>query len=71
MATVVRRDRDGTGQSDLAKIGRESDGGKVDTTVDDLDRAVADYDEAVLNGESPDSTEIDKAAGELNGFCTS
>lgn len=58
-------------EKNLARIGAESDDGKVDKAMDDLNRAVADYDKAVLNGENPDSTEIDKAAGELKDVCTS
>jgi len=58
-------------EKNLAKIGADSDDGKVDKAVDDLNRAVADYDKAVLNGENPDSTKIDKAAGELKDVCTS
>jgi hypothetical protein len=58
-------------EKNLAKIGAESDGGKVDKAVDDLNRAVADYDKAVLNGENPDPTKIDKAARELKDVCTS
>jgi hypothetical protein len=58
-------------EKNLAKIGAESDDGKVDKAVDDLNRAVADYDKAVLNGENPDPTKIDKAAGELKDVCTS
>ena len=48
-----------------------ADDSKADKAVDDLHQAVADYNKAVLNGESPDSGRIDKAADELKGVCTS
>ncbi|MGW6922153.1 hypothetical protein ACWGA9_12875 [Streptomyces sp. NPDC054950] len=48
-----------------------SDDGKVDKAVDKLQQAVEDYNQAVLDGERPDSAEIDKAASELRDVCTS
>ncbi|MGQ4387724.1 hypothetical protein [Streptomyces sp. SAS_270] len=53
--------------------GTEStDDDKVDKAVDDLDDAIADYNKAVLNGDThPDSGRIDAAADELRNVCTS
>ncbi|KQX78196.1 MULTISPECIES: hypothetical protein [unclassified Streptomyces] len=48
-----------------------SDDGKVGEAVDRLRRAVEDYNQDILDGERPDSAEIDKAASELRDVCTS
>ncbi|MEU9311012.1 hypothetical protein [Streptomyces sp. NPDC048256] len=48
-----------------------SDDGKVDKAVDKLQQAVEDYNQDILDGERPDSAEIDKAASELRDVCTS
>ena len=53
------------------KIDAKSDDSKVDKAVKNLNQAVADYNKAVLNGENPDSTQIDRAADELKDVCTS
>ncbi|MGW2049731.1 hypothetical protein ACWCPF_31795 [Streptomyces sp. NPDC001858] len=49
----------------------DSDGSKVDKAVDDLRQAIEDYNQDILNGERPDSGDIDKAAAELKDVCTS
>ncbi|MEU3336342.1 hypothetical protein [Streptomyces sp. NPDC006668] len=60
-------------EKNLDRIGDDTkDGnvdGKVDKAVKDLDRALADYNRAVLAGENPDSRAIDKAADELKDVC--
>ncbi|MFE4990859.1 hypothetical protein ACFRH4_05865 [Streptomyces mirabilis] len=49
-------------------IGDKTDDGKVDK----LDKAVADYNKAILNGDTnPDSSKINDAAEELKNVCTS
>ncbi|MFE6823796.1 hypothetical protein [Streptomyces sp. NPDC057690] len=63
-------------EKNLDKINGESDdsssdGGKVDKAVDKLRQAVEDYNQDILDGERPDSAEIDKAASELRDVCTS
>ncbi|MET7477662.1 hypothetical protein ABZT17_25300 [Streptomyces sp. NPDC005648] len=58
-------------EKNLDKIDAKADDGKVGKAVDDLNRAVADYNKAVLNGENPDSSKIDEAAGKLKDVCTS
>ncbi|MET7779228.1 hypothetical protein ABZT28_26210 [Streptomyces sp. NPDC005388] len=56
----------------LDKIGDKTDDGKVDKAVDKLDKAVADYNKAILNGDTnPDSSKINAAADELKNVCTS
>ncbi|WP_406010208.1 hypothetical protein OG440_31965 [Streptomyces sp. NBC_00637] len=60
----------------LDKIDDKSDDGssgasKVDKAVDHLQQAVEDYNQDVLDGNRPDSAEIDKAAAELRDVCTS
>ncbi|MFF1601596.1 hypothetical protein ACFVYV_29490 [Streptomyces mirabilis] len=50
----------------------KTDDGKVDKAVDKLDTAVADYNKAILNGDTnPDSSKINDAAEELKNVCTS
>ncbi|SOE53063.1 hypothetical protein SAMN05446589_0472 [Streptomyces sp. OV198] len=50
----------------------KTDDGKVDKAVDKLDKAVADYNKAILNGDTnPDSSKINDAAEELKNVCTS
>jgi len=49
-----------------------TDDDKVDKAVDDLGDAIADYNKAVLNGDThPDSGKIDDAADALRNVCTS
>ncbi|MFF7886320.1 hypothetical protein ACFZDJ_18835 [Streptomyces sp. NPDC007896] len=56
----------------LDKIGDKTDDGKVNKAVDKLDKAVADYNRSILNGDTnPDSSKIDDAAHELKNVCTS
>ncbi|QIZ00013.1 hypothetical protein HEP87_46850 [Streptomyces sp. S1D4-11] len=56
----------------LDKIGDKTDDGKVNKAVDKLDKAVADYNKSILNGDTdPDSSKIDDAADELKNVCTS
>ncbi|MFF1739275.1 hypothetical protein [Streptomyces mirabilis] len=56
----------------LDKIDDKTDDGKVDKAVDKLNKAVADYNKAILNGDTdPDSSKINDAAGELKNVCTS
>ncbi|MFE2970321.1 hypothetical protein ACFXKC_43060 [Streptomyces sp. NPDC059340] len=56
----------------LDKIGDKTDDGKVKKAVDKLDKAVADYNKSILNGDThPDSSKIDDAAHELKNVCTS
>ncbi|WP_328506925.1 hypothetical protein [Streptomyces sp. NBC_00391] len=64
-------------EKNLAEIddrtdGDGSDGSEVDKAVDDLARAVEDYNKAILNGDTdPDSSGIDAAADELTDVCAS
>lgn len=54
------------------KTGDKADDSKVDKAVDKLDKAVADYNKAILNGDTdPDSSKINEAADELKNVCTS
>lgn len=56
----------------LDKIGDKTGDGKVDKAVDKLNKAVADYNRAILNGDTnPDSSKINDAADELKNVCTS
>lgn len=56
----------------LTKIDAESDDSKVGKAVDDLDKAISDYNRSILNGDTtPDSSKIDKAADNLKDVCTS
>ncbi|MCH5674425.1 hypothetical protein [Streptomyces gilvus] len=60
-----------TVQKNLDRIGDDTGDSKVDKAVKDLDRALADYNRAVLAGENPDSRAIDEAADELKDVCAS
>ncbi|MFJ8138433.1 hypothetical protein [Streptomyces sp. NPDC096013] len=51
----------------------DSDAGddKVGKAVDDLDKAISDYNRSILNGDTtPDSSKIDAAAERLKDACT-
>ncbi|MCD9879713.1 hypothetical protein [Streptomyces guryensis] len=58
----------------LDKIDKLNDGTddvKIDKAVGDLKDAIADYNKAVLNGDTnPDSGQIDAAADALKNICT-
>lgn len=63
-------------EKNLDKINDEanddSNDSKVDNAVEDLDKAIKDYNKAILNGDTnPDSSEIDAAADRLTDVCTS
>ncbi|MEU6374749.1 hypothetical protein [Streptomyces sp. NPDC046909] len=59
-------------EENLDKIDDTTDDGKVDKAVDDLAKAIDDYNKAVLDGDTdPDSSRIDAAADELKDVCTS
>ncbi|MER6955926.1 MULTISPECIES: hypothetical protein [unclassified Streptomyces] len=58
-------------EKNLDKINDKSDDSKVDKAVDKLNQAIEDYNQDILNGERPDSGDIDKAAAELRDVCTS
>ncbi|MFI6338735.1 hypothetical protein [Streptomyces sp. NPDC050535] len=56
----------------IDKVDGEKDDNKVSNAVDDLTDAIADYNKAVLNGDTnPDSSRIDAAADALKNVCTS
>jgi aspartyl/asparaginyl beta-hydroxylase (cupin superfamily) len=56
----------------IAKIDADSDNTKVDKAVDNLNKAISDYNKSILNGDTnPDSSKIDSAASELKNVCTS
>ncbi|WP_416961044.1 hypothetical protein [Streptomyces sp. Agncl-13] len=56
----------------IAKIDTDSDNTKVDKAVDNLNKAISDYNKAILNGDTnPDSSKIDAAASQLKDVCTS
>jgi hypothetical protein len=56
----------------LDKIGDKTSDDKVNKAVDKLDKAIADYNKAILNGDTnPDSSKINDAADELSNVCTS
>ena len=56
----------------IADDTNSTDDDKVDKAVDNLNDAVADYNKAILNGDTnPDSSRIDDAADELKNVCTS
>jgi hypothetical protein len=58
-------------EKNLDKINDQTDDGKVDKAVDDLNEAVEDYNKAILNGDTnPDSGRIDAAADKLKTVCT-
>ena len=60
-----------TVEKNLAALDDATDDGKVDTAAKDLRKALEDYNEAVLNGDTdPDSSRIDAAAKELRDVCT-
>ncbi|WP_327313442.1 hypothetical protein [Streptomyces sp. NBC_01235] len=61
----------GTIEKNLDEIDDESDDSKVDKAVDKLNQAIEDYNQDVLDGDKPDSGEIDRAAAELKDVCTS
>ncbi|MCX4760421.1 hypothetical protein OG562_05440 [Streptomyces sp. NBC_01275] len=58
-------------EKNLDKINDKSDDSKVDKAVDDLNQAIEDYNQDILNGDTPDSSKIDKAAEKLKDVCTS
>ncbi|WP_329334206.1 hypothetical protein OG866_12355 [Streptomyces sp. NBC_00663] len=59
-----------TVEKNLGTIDDGTDDGKVDQAVKDLKKAVEDYNEAVLNGDTdPDSSRIDAAAKALTDVC--
>lgn len=50
----------------------DPDDSKVGKAVDNLDKAIADYNKSILNGDTtPDSSKIDAAAAKLKDVCTS
>jgi hypothetical protein len=56
----------------LAEIGDKTDNDKVNKAVDDLNTSIADYNRAILNGDTnPDPSAINHAADELANACTS
>ncbi|MEV6766245.1 hypothetical protein AB0N16_37580 [Streptomyces sp. NPDC051105] len=58
-------------EKNLDKINDQTDDGKVDKAVDDLNKAIKEYNKAVLNGDTnPDSSKIDTAADRLKTVCT-
>ncbi|WP_200308720.1 hypothetical protein [Streptomyces adelaidensis] len=62
--------------ADIADIAERTGGddNKVDKAVDDLSRAIEDYDQSILDGDTdtdPDSSGIDAAADELKDVRTS
>ena len=58
-------------EKNLDKINDKSDDSKVDKAVNDLDQAIEDYNQDILDGKNPDSGKIDDAADELKDVCTS
>ncbi|WP_338688075.1 hypothetical protein QD712_13625 [Streptomyces acidiscabies] len=56
--------------ADTTNHEKDWDGSKADKAVDDLNRAIQDYNRDILDGDSPDSTEIDRAAERLKDVCT-
>ena len=54
----------------LDEIEVRTDDSKVGKAVRELNEAIADYNKAVLNGEHPDSDEIDKAADKFKDVCS-
>lgn len=56
----------------IAKIDTDSDNTRFDKAVDNLNKAISDYNKSILNGDTtPDSTRIDTAASQLKDVCTS
>ncbi|MFF2852026.1 hypothetical protein ACFVT5_37705 [Streptomyces sp. NPDC058001] len=61
----------GTIEKNLDKIDDGTDDDKVRKAIADLKAAIADYNKAILNGDTdPDSSEIDAAADALRDVCT-
>ncbi|MER5787321.1 hypothetical protein [Streptomyces sp. NPDC001980] len=59
-------------EKNLDKINDRTDDNKVADAVDDLNKAIANYNKAILNGDTdPDSSKIDAAADQLKDICTS
>ncbi|WP_033284771.1 hypothetical protein [Streptomyces sp. NRRL F-525] len=55
----------------LARIDADSNNTKVDKAVDNLNKAISDYNKSILNGDTnPDSSKIDAAATQLKDVCT-
>ncbi|MFF7274725.1 hypothetical protein [Streptomyces griseorubiginosus] len=56
----------------INEIQDDSGDGEVDRAVKDLDKAIGDYNTAILNGDTdPDTGRIDAAAARLKDLCTS
>ena len=56
----------------LAKIGDKTDNAQLNKAVEDLDKSIADYNQAILNGDThPDTSAITNAANEFTDVCTS
>jgi len=56
----------------LAELGDKTDNAKVNKAVDDLNKSIANYNRAILNGDTdPDPGAINQAADELANACTS
>jgi hypothetical protein len=54
----------------LARIDADSNNTKVDKAVDNLNKAISDYNKSILNGDTnPDSSKIDAAATQLKDVC--
>ena len=54
----------------IDKINADSDDSRVTKAVDDLDKAISDYNKSILNGDTnPDSSKIDAAAKRLKNVC--
>jgi hypothetical protein len=59
-------------EKNLDKINDDTDDSKVDKAADELNQAIEDYNDAILNGDTnPDTSRIDAAADELKDVCTS
>ncbi|CAM5245413.1 hypothetical protein [Streptomyces aurantiogriseus] len=58
-------------EKNLDKIHDGPDDSEVDQAVKDLGQAIEDYNRDLLNGDTPDSGQIDKAADKLRSVCTS
>ncbi|MEV6540843.1 hypothetical protein [Streptomyces sp. NPDC051665] len=56
----------------IAKIDADSDNTKFDKAVDNLNKAISDYNKSILNGDTnPDPSKIDTAASQLKKVCAS
>lgn len=56
----------------IDEINADSDDSRVTKAVDDLDKAISDYNKSILNGDTdPDSSKIDAAAKQLKDVCAS